>query len=201
LFYIIGIYVDNIYLVKCTRPNISFSVHIADCEKPTDWKKVIIIFKYLNNSINYKLLYDGIEKNTYIHRYRFHPREKEDGKFTSGHIILKGNLSICWNSKKHYTIATFTAEAEYISTDKCSKKVLWIRNILIELFNDKSLIILYSDNMASKICIENGEINTKLKHISIKYYFSKNNIIDKRIKLKYKNNNEMLDDALPKNIN
>ena len=55
--------------------------------------------------------------------------------------------------------------------------------------------------MASKICIENGEINTKLKHISIKYYFNKDNIINNRIKLEYKNTNEMLADALTKNIN
>jgi len=54
--------------------------------------------------------------------------------------------------------------------------------------------------MASKICIENGEINTKLKHISIKYYCNKDNIINNRIKLEYKNTNEMLADALTKNI-
>ena len=126
--------------------------------------------------------------------------DKEDRKSTFCHIILMGNSPICWYSKKQNTVATSTAEAEYTSTSECTKKVLWIRNILIELFNKKSPITIYTDNMASKICIENGEINTKLKHISIKYYFNKDNIINNRIKLEYKNTNEMLADALTKNI-
>jgi len=193
-----------IYLAKCTRPDISFSVHKAarHCENPTtsDWKKVINIFKYLNNTKNFKLLFNG---QGHIHAYTDadFAGDKEDRKSTSGHIILMGNSPICWYSKKQNTVATSTAEAEYTSTSECTKKVLWIRNILIELFNKKSPITIYTDNMASKICIENGEINTKLKHISIKYYFNRDNIIKNRNKLEYKNTNEMLADALTKNIN
>ena len=83
-----------------------------------------------------------------------------------------GNSPICWNSKKQSTVATSTAEAEYVSTSECVKKVLWIRNILIEIFNYNKPIIIYTDNNASKVLIENGQINTKLKHMEIKYYFN-----------------------------
>jgi hypothetical protein len=96
-------------------------------------------------------------------------REKEDRKSTSGHIILMGNSPICWNSKKQSIVA--------ISTAECSKEVPGIKNTLIELFNDRSPITIHADDMASKIYIENGEINTKLKHTSIKYYFNKANFL------------------------
>jgi len=89
----------------------------------------------------------------------------EDRKFTSGGIILMGNSPICWISKKQSCVATSTAEAEYISTSENLKKILWIRNILKELINYNKTITKYTDNLASKTTIENGEINTKLKHI------------------------------------
>jgi len=72
-----------------------------------------------------------------------------------------GNSPISWFSKKQSTVATSTAEAEYISTTECAKKVLWIRNILIEILNRRDPITIYTDNMASKISIE------------IKTYFNK----------------------------
>jgi len=109
-----------------------------------------------------------------------------------------GNSPICWNSKKQSTVATSTAEAEYVSTSECVKKVLWIKNILIEIFNYNKPITIYTDNNASKVCIENGQINTKLKHMEIKYYFNKDNITKNKIKLEYKNTKEMLADVLTK---
>ena len=44
------------------------------------------------------------------------------------------------NPRNKTVVATSTAEAEYIATAECTKKVLWIRNILYELFNIKKLI-------------------------------------------------------------
>jgi len=193
-----------IYLAKCTRPDISFAVHKAarKCEKPnvSDWKSILNILKYLNSTKDFKIIYNG---NGYIHAYSDSDfaGDINDRKSTSGHIILMGNSPICWFSKKQSIVATSTAEAEYISISECAKKALWLRNILIELFNDYKPITIFTDNMAAKISIENNEINTKLKHISIKYYFNKDNIIHKRIKLEYKNTNEMLADILTKNVN
>jgi len=55
--------------------------------------------------------------------------------------------------------------------------------------------------MASKKSIENGEVNTKLKHIAIKYHFNRDNIMNNQIKLMYKNIEEMFADVLTKNVN
>ena len=60
------------------------------------------------------------------------------------------NDPICWQSKKQTVVATSTAEAEYIATAECTKKVLWIRNILYEIFNIKKPIKIFTDNLASK---------------------------------------------------
>jgi len=106
------------------------------------------------------------------------------------------NDPICWQSKKQTVVATSTAEAEYIATSECIIKVLWIRNILHELFNIKKPIKIFTDNLASKTTIENGELNNILKHIEIKFYFNKDNINNNRINLEYINTEKMLADPL-----
>jgi len=78
---------------------------------------------------------------------------------------------------------------------------LWLKNILIELFNYNKTITLYTDNLASKTSMENGDLNPKLKHIAIKYYFNKDNIDKKIIKLKYIDTTKMLADVLTKDVN
>ena len=193
-----------IYLAKSTRPDISFAVHYAsrNCENPklSDWKKVLNIFKYLNSTKNFKIKYDGLgDINAYCDAD--FAGDTKDRKSTSGCLILMGKSAISWHSKKQSVVATSTAEAEYISTSECTKKVLWIRNILEELFNYNHSVTIFTDNMASKKSIENGEVNTKLKHIAIKYHFNRDNIINRKIKLMYKNTEEMLADVLTKNVN
>jgi len=69
-----------------------------------------------------------------------------------------GRLPICWLSKKQTIVATSTTEAEYVSTSECIKKVLWIRNIIKELFNKEKEITIYADNLSSEITMENGDL-------------------------------------------
>jgi len=112
-----------------------------------------------------------------------------------------GKSPICWISKKQTCVATSTAEAEYISTSENVKKILWIRNIIKEILNKKLNITIYTDNQASKCIMENGEINTKLKHIDVRYHFNRDNILKKRINLKYIDTENMLADILTKDSN
>ena len=171
-------------------------------ENPTvsNWHKVINIFKYLNATKNYKIKYSGTgEFIAYTDADL--GGDTTDRKSTSGHIILMGNDPICWSSKKQSTVATSTMEAEYIGTTECTKSVLWIRNILSELFNFNQPIKIYTDNLSSKTTIENGQLNSRLKHINIKFYFNKDHIKNNRIKLEYISTEDMLADVLTKNVN
>jgi len=104
-------------------------------------------------------------------------------------------------SKKQSIVATSTAEAEYISTSICIKKILWIKNILYELFRYSRPITIYSDNTASTKSMENGDLNPKLKYISIKYHFNYDYISKNIIKLEYIETKNMLADILTKSVN
>jgi len=193
-----------IFLSKCTRPDIAFAVNKAarNSESPTvsDWVKVKNIMKYLNSTKNYKLSYNGTGEILGYSDSDF-AGDIKDSKSTSGYIILMGNNPICWMSKKQSIVATSTAEAEYISTSICIKKILWIKNILYELFRYSRPITIYSDNTASIKSMENGDLNPKLKHISIKYHFNYDYISKNIIKLKYIETKNMLADILTKSVN
>jgi len=158
------------------------------------------ILKYLNSTKHYKITYNE-RREFAAYTDSDLGGDINDRKSTSGFIIVKGNNPICWGSKKKTTVATSTMEAEYIATTECTKKALWIRNILIELINYNKPMKIYTDNMASKTTIENGQLNSKLKHINIKFYFNKDHIKNKNITLEYVRTDKMLADVLTKCVN
>ena len=55
--------------------------------------------------------------------------------------------------------------------------------------------------MSSNTTIENGQLNTKLKHLNIKFYFNQDNIENNNIKLEYISTENILTDILIKNVN
>jgi len=114
---------------------------------------------------------------------------------------MLGNSPLIWSSKKQSTVATSTAEAKYVSTAECLKTILWLRNILYKLLNFSKTITIYTDNLASKTSIENGELNSKLKYNDIKYHFNKDYIEKKIIKLEYVDSQNMLADIFTKDLN
>jgi len=79
-----------IHLSKCTRPDISFTVNFAArfSENPTisDWNRVLNIFKYLNNTIDYKISFDGSSSLNAYSDADF-GGDTTDRKSTSGMII------------------------------------------------------------------------------------------------------------------
>ena len=193
-----------IHLAKCSRPDIAFAVNYAArfCEHPTisDWNKIINILKYLNNTINYKISFNGLGKITAYSDADF-GGDKSDRKSTSGMIICFGNNPIYWASQKQKSIALSTAEAEFISASSCSRKILWIQNLLNEIFDKHFLTTLFIDNQSCKKVIENGQFNSNMKHIDIREHFIFNLVKENKIKLEYIETENMLADIFTKNVN
>ena len=193
-----------IHLAKCTRPDISFAVNYAArfCENPTvsDWNKILNIFKYLNNTINYKITYNA-NGNFLAYSDADFGGDRQDRKSTSGMLICIGNNPIFWASKKQTTVALSTTEAEFISAATCSRKILWIQNLIKEIFNKKLKMTLYLDNLSCKKILENGQFNNNMKHIDIQEHFIFDLVKNNKIKLEYIETENMLADTLTKNVN
>ncbi|KAK6125754.1 hypothetical protein DH2020_040503 [Rehmannia glutinosa] len=69
-----------------------------------------------------------------------------DMKSTSGTCQMLGNRLVSWFSKKQNSIATSTAEAEYITAGSCCSQVLWMRQQLRDYDIEENEIPIMCDN-------------------------------------------------------
>jgi hypothetical protein len=77
-----------------------------------------------------------------------------------------------WLRKKQSSISLSTAEAEYIAARTCCTQVLWMKQTLKDIqveFDDP--IPVYCDNTSAINISKYLVIESKTKHIKIKYHF------------------------------
>jgi len=90
------------------------------------------------------------------------------------------------------------AEAEYYSLSECAKHTMWYENLLNELKYKIKFLIINIDNKAAIYNSTNQSINPKNKYIDIRYYYIRELIVNRKIKLKYIKSEENLADGFTK---
>ncbi len=64
----------------------------------------------------------------------------------------------------------------------------------------KNLIIIYADNQRTIKLINNTIFKKRIKHIVVKYHYTRDMISKRTIKLKYRSISEMIADGLTKSL-
>ena len=107
-------------------------------------------------------------------------------KSTSGHIIFMGRGPVVWHSKKQTIVAQSTAEAEYIALTPTCQNILGIRLLLLEIpyaiIHQYCATTIWDDNAAAITWSENPIVNTRTKHIPIKYHYVRELVADYIVK-------------------
>ena len=111
-----------------------------------------------------------------------------------------GGTPVVWKSSKQTVIALSTMEAEYVAMAQCAREVTWIKQFLISLsLQDKNQpITLWSDSQAAIAHAENYIDKSRTKHISIKYHFIREKVMDRVIDLQYVSTTRNIADLLTK---
>jgi hypothetical protein len=79
-----------------------------------------------------------------------------------------------------------TCEAEYIATTSCVCYSIWLRRLLKELWMpQKKPIEIYVDNSSTIILAKNPVFYDRSKHIDTRFYYLRDYITNKKIKVKY----------------
>jgi hypothetical protein len=87
-------------------------------------------------------------------------------------VHLLNNSIIVWSSKKQATIALSTEEAEYVTTSKCTREVVYLRQLLSELsYPQRAPTHIYEDNQT---CISFTRDDTTHSYIEISLYLISN---------------------------
>jgi hypothetical protein len=107
-----------------------------------------------------------------------------DRKNNFGYCFSLGSSMISWSSRKQGSIAQSTIEAEYIAASDASKEALWLRKLVSGLFVDKlETTMVHCDNQSCIKLTENLVFHDRSKHIDMKYYYIRDLVQRKTVKL------------------
>lgn len=123
----------------------------------------------------------------------------DDKKNTSGNAFFLGNSLVSWLSRKQASICLSTVEVEYIATTSCCTQVLLMRQTLkdLKVEYDHPISIL-CDNTSAINFSKNPLMNSRTKHIPIKYHLLREQVIEQHVKMEYVPTKEQIVDIFTK---
>ena len=159
------------------------------------WEAVKRVFRYLLGTKNWKLMY-GMTGNGLEGYTDADGSSQEHRHAISGYAFLINRGAI---SKKQELVTLSTAKSEYIAATYAAKEVLWLRQIIKEVFQPlEEPITLYSDSQLEIALTKDGLYHAQTKHIDIWYHFICFKVQKKTINLIYCPTEEMTADILTK---
>ncbi|GJR52164.1 putative ribonuclease H-like domain-containing protein [Tanacetum coccineum] len=94
-----------------------------------------------------------------------------DMKSTTEGCQFLGRRLISWQCKKQTIVASFTTEAEYVTTSSCCGQVLWIQNQMLDYGYNFMNTKIHIDNESTICIVKNLVFHSKTKHIEIRHHF------------------------------
>jgi len=165
--------------LTASRPDITFAVSMLARFQSTPTQRheqaVKRVFRYLKGYPRLGLWYSnssGFDLSGYT--------DSDFGgcgltlKSTSGGCQYLGNRLVSWQCKKQSTIATSTAEAEYVAASVCCSQMIWIQHQLLDYGLNLLNTPIFCDNESVFGIVKNPIHHSRTKHIAIRYHFIRN---------------------------
>ena len=172
-----------IYIMTCTRPDLSFSVSVlarkmsAPSEK--DWQAAKDVLRYLKGSIDYKLVFCSSSVKPRIIGFSDSDwAGSHDRKSTSGYVFRTNNQSafVSWKTKKQSVVALSSCEAEYIAIAFATQEGLFLQKLFSVMYGKKVEIVLNVDNQGAVALSKNKVSQQRSKHIDVKFHFIRDHV-------------------------
>ena len=195
--------IGSLLYLTASRPDIMYATCLcarfqADPREP-HLQAVKRIFKYLKGTADLGLWYPR-ESDFKLIGYSDADFAgcKIDRKSTSGSCQFLGGRLVSWFSKKQKSISTSTAEAEYIAAGSCCAQILWMKNQLLDYGLEFSKIPIYCDNQSAIAMTGNPVQHSMTKHISIRYHFIREHVMEGTVELHFVPTDQQLADIFTK---
>ncbi|GJZ94482.1 hypothetical protein Tco_0666685 [Tanacetum coccineum] len=104
--------------------------------------------------------------------YQANPKES--------HLVVVKRI---FSAKKQSSVAMSSAEAEYVDAVGCCAQVLWIKSHLADYDVLYDKVPIFCDNTSAIAISNNLVLQSRTKHIDIRYYFIRNHILKGDIEL------------------
>ncbi|XP_058783545.1 secreted RxLR effector protein 161-like [Vicia villosa] len=129
--------IGSLLYLTSSRPDITFAVNVcaryqAD-PKTSHINQVKIIFKYINGTSDYIMLYSHGSGSMLVgYCDADWAGSADDRKSTFGGCFFLGNNIISWFSKKQKCVSLSTAEVEHIIVESSCSQLMWMKQMLKE---------------------------------------------------------------------
>ena len=113
------------------------------------WEAVKRIFRYLKGTRDLWLTYGGVAK-ALVGYADADGSMSEDRKAISGYAFLVNGGAVSWSAKRQQIISLSTTESEYVAATYAAKEVLWLRQLISQVFGvPLETTTLFSDNQSA----------------------------------------------------
>lgn len=194
-----------LYLSTRTRPDIATAVSmIAKYQskpRPTHWKMVKNVVRYLMGTSNYGILLPNRNDKSNVQCWSDADwaRDLSNRRSRTGLILTINGGPIVWTSKLQSSTALSTSEAEFNALAYAIKELKWIRIVLIELqVIDGAPTTIMQDNLGTISWTEGVNGLRKVKHVGIKYNYVRDAVDTNVCKVEYTPSAENRSDSLTK---
>ena len=196
------------YAYVSSRPDIGAALTkvAAFCQNPggPHWVAAKRVLRYLLGTINTAVTYRGRLKAGDKVQIRVYcdsdwAQDRDDRRSTSGWIVMVAGGPVSWKCKKQPTRAMSSCEAEFISLSDATKEVLWITYFLDELQIPYETPTIFTDSKSAIEWSKNACHHQRTKHVALKYFFVRDEVASRRVKVAYISTKDNVADLLTKN--
>jgi hypothetical protein len=203
--------VGSLMYLLFTRPDIAFSVgqlsrHLNDA-RPDHWRAAIRVLRYLVGTAELKLVFKRGDRNPADDLAGYSDADwggdKETRRSTTGVVFMLTGAAIYWKSKLQSSVAMSTCEAELNALVEAVREALWLRLLFAELCHggndtDVGATEIFEDNQAAMLIAKDHRFFERVKHVAMRYFFMREQIAAKNIKVTYCPTIDMLADIMTK---
>jgi len=190
-----------LYLATTTRPDIAFAVgvlsHFMSCPKQDHMRAAKMVLRYLRGTTRLGVVYGG-SKTLQGFVDADWAGDVDGRRSTTGFVFTLNGGPIAWASKRQSTVATSTAEAEYVAAAMATKEALWLRKLLSALGVDGGAVPMGEDNQACLALVNNPDSTGRTKHVDVAYHMVRDYVAREKVTFYFLSSVDMPADGLTK---
>jgi hypothetical protein len=194
------------YAATCTRPDIAAAVgrlarYMSNPAKH-HWVAAKHVLRYLKGTTNLGLTFTRGTAPPILLGYTDADlaSDKDTRRSTTAYVFTLGGAAVSWASKLQDTIATSTAEAEYMAACAATQEAVHLRLLLREIGMPQQCTVIFEDNQPCIHIASNPVTSERSKHIDVRYLYVREKVHRGEVMLRYLPTGDMVADSLTKNL-
>jgi len=191
-----------IYLAISTRPDIMFAVNTLAryMARPTalHWKALLHLLRYLQGTPNLGIMYKAAPSEFTAYSDASFASDLDSRRSVTAWVFSINGAPVSWNSQLQKTVATSTAESEYMAASSAVKEALWISKLYADLGMHAPVPTIRCDNQATLAMVKNPVISERSKHIDTVHHFMRERVARQQVAFSFVPTKEQHADILTK---